>query len=402
MFTRSRSRPQDLHKKTSFDVKKVSIGVGCVALFVVWWQPLFLVEPRRATMEALYYTVLILNFYSGSQSTGNALDRFTLDCMIYNNKNIPPAEGLMAREEIAFIEAADYTPEAFHKAWQNGRRPVVVRGLFAESKAVRAWNPEYFKNVTGTSPVKALQSRPECLEAHINAVDTRRDMPHKCYEISKFGDFLDRMKEEKLYTRQVSNIFSDHPPLMDDLELHRLHEEVYPLCKNVLATAFFGHGGDFPMKTTYHAAAADNFLIQVQGHKEWNILPPKWTPYFLTYFYDDTPAVGTLFSIYKPETYEQYSYDKFPASKVVLNPGDLLFVPPWWFHQINHPYDEFHVAVGLRGIADVWKEYVPGVGLSWANSIGTAPVGARALARLFLTGQDWGSSFYHEVEKKSS
>ena len=53
----------------------------------------------------------------------------------------------------------------------------------------------------------------------------------------------------------------------------------------------------------------------------------------------DLPSLGKKFTGRKV---------KLPVSKVILNAGDFLFLPPWWWHEITHPIHRLAIAVGLH------------------------------------------------------
>jgi len=199
-----------------------------------------------------------------------------------------------------------------------------------------------------------------------------------------------------MYVTQMSEHFSANPGFTKDLELERLTEQVYPLHASVLPTMFIGHGNEYPVVTTFHAAAAANYFIQIQGHKVWSVLPPKWTPYFQPlYHVDDTPAILSRITCYLPNTLKQYHAEKFPIQSVTLEPGDFLYLPPWWWHEIQHlSPPEYFLGVGLRPLHAILWQFVPGISQAWASSIGTGISYAKAFGAL-LRGTDWGSGRFH-------
>jgi len=374
-----------------------------VAIFMVWWQPLFLEHPHRATQEAGFYTVHLLNKLTNSEGTLNALDRLVQSWMNHNSNNIPPAVGLMAPEAIVEMDASNFTPSTFLQASHGLKTPVVVKGLFRGSAATRKWTVDYLNETIGTMNTIALSNEENCFEQHTKSIHDRTTRTtSQCKKTLTVGDFLQRMQDERLYVTQMSHHFATNPSFLKDLELERFTEQVYPLEDLVVPTMFVGHGHEYPVVTTFHSAAPANYFIQIQGHKVWSILPPKWTPYFQPLYHaDDTPALLSRCTCYVPETLtEQLCHaDQLPIQSVTLEPGDFLYLPPWWWHEIKHVQpSEYFLGIGLRPVyASAWQ-FVPGISQAWASTLGTSSSYFKTFLAL-LKGDDWGSGFFHADDR---
>lgn len=98
-------------------------------------------------------------------------------------------------------------------------------------------------------------------------------------------------------------------------------------------------------KTSLHSASEHNLFTQVYGKKHWYLYSPindiifkppiNRSPYFFSNFSPDNP-----------------DFNAFPSAKYVqaweceLNPGDVLFNPPSWWHHVTNL--ENSIGVGFR------------------------------------------------------
>ncbi len=72
---------------------------------------------------------------------------------------------------------------------------------------------------------------------------------------------------------------------------------------------------------------------------------------------DDSIGVPALFSGmgYAAAERPARPLEHFERIELTLNPGDLLYVPTWWWHQIENAPGGFNAAVALRGPRSVVK-----------------------------------------------
>lgn len=158
-----------------------------------------------------------------------------------------------------------------------------------------------------------------------------------------FQEGMQKMKEtQNLYLR-FSNTLAKHNPYFDKAlvdSIARLGPMFKPLVGDV-GTAnrlcFIGWGEK--SKTKQHVAITDNWFLQVSGRKRWVILPPSATPYMKPHFVN-TIALGSLLPLYKESMGIQ-------AVEMISEPGDLLYFPGWWWHEVNNE-GEMNFGCGIR------------------------------------------------------
>lgn len=94
--------------------------------------------------------------------------------------------------------------------------------------------------------------------------------------------------------------------------------------------------------STLHCASGDNMFLNVKGRKEWIFIHPSYSPILQT----SMSKHGTFCVSETDETFESDYYEfllekyphfkHIPVYKVVLEEGDLLFNPPWWWHRVQN------------------------------------------------------------------
>ena len=129
------------------------------------------------------------------------------------------------------------------------------------------------------------------------------------------------------------------------------YERLEPYChlKVGYEQIFVGRQGT---GTPFHHAAVYNWFYQVDGKKHWWFIDPYDS--FLTYPVAILGrAAGFSFCLF-PYEYNEKAFPLFqycPMYSAVLEPGDVLFNPPWWWHAIKN-VTETTVAVASRWHTD--------------------------------------------------
>lgn len=158
-----------------------------------------------------------------------------------------------------------------------------------------------------------------------------------------YGEFLDKFKEEnKTYHYYYS--FDDPPgSLKDDYELPELMSSLLDISK---VTYWHGHG----TITRPHTDAMENMMCVFEGYKIFYIV----AAYDRQHIYCGD---GGIPDNYSPIEFFDPDYEKYPdfknahVLKARIEPGDCLFVPAYWFHQV-----ESSPGVSI-GVASFFKTY---------------------------------------------
>jgi len=226
--------------------------------------------------------------------------------------------------------------------------PVILHGAAKDWPCVRHWSPEWLAERYGSDPLTLIDAAP----SDLNAID---------YQVREttLGDLIREMDLKPLekYSR-FNRLLYDHPELAQDFDRRWLKQRRNPVCSGQTFQVFIGGKSS---KTHLHAAAEHNLFTQVYGRKHWILYPPSYdcvlrppvnrTPYFHSAYDPDRPAQAEFPAL---------SYlDRFEG---VLEPGDILFNPPSWWHHV-------HNLTGSIGVGYRW--FAPGDAfrLDWSQAL---------------------------------
>ena len=142
-----------------------------------------------------------------------------------------------------------------------------------------------------------------------------------------FGEFLDKFKEPNR-TMHYYYSFEDPPgPLKDDIVNPPIMDSVFELKK-----VTYWHG--FGTLTKPHTDSMENMMCVFEGYKNFTIVPPHHREYVYAGF-------NGLPDNYSPVEFVDPDYEKYPLFKkayvrtVHIAPGDCLYVPSYYWHQVG-------------------------------------------------------------------
>ena len=246
-----------------------------------------------------------------------------------------PYQAERPAEPLPALDAADLTPEALLEGTARFRRPLVIRGFFSQTRACQLWTPEHLVELLGEEKVPVLDSR---------AAAPTGDRSHGMLLLT-LKEYLDRMASERLYLNNVTRLFNSCPQLIEDLELGRVLSLLPPGTDDddriPLTGVFIGarHVG-----SSLHAAFNGNFFANIQGRKRWVLIDPVLSPYLMPIWASPFLFVSSHFDYVHPE---HDFLKRLPRYEVVLEPGDLLYNAPWWWHDVRN-LDDYTVGCALR------------------------------------------------------
>ncbi|MCA9537391.1 MAG: cupin-like domain-containing protein [Myxococcales bacterium] len=228
------------------------------------------------------------------------------------------------------IDAADLTLPRFLDLTQGYRRPLVIRGFGATSPAVLNWTTAArLAERVGPVPISAVEiGESSAYEANERGF-TFHDMP--------FTEFVQRMHEAPLYLHNNGALTQQCPGLVEDLDLPRIRRTLYDpegIWDAVFTAAFFI--GTERVFSNLHSAPGGNFFLQIRGQKTWTLVDPALAPYFMPLTTRPFTNMRSLYGTFHTAPADSPLH-RLPRVSVTINPGDLLFNAPWWWHEvINH------------------------------------------------------------------
>lgn len=236
----------------------------------------------------------------------------------------------------------DVSAELFRENIYLKRKPVVLRG-FDIGECVGKWTPEYLTANAEDKPVNVHVSSTPQMD-FINKNFLYRTLPFSelvkraSKEINE--DFF-ISPQEKYYLRSlgddprksVADVHKQFPLLMKDLDIPPL----FP-AENFFSSVFRIASKACQLWTHYDVM--DNILMQIHGRKRVVLFNPQDAHYL--YLKGDKSSVLDI---------DNVDIEKFPLFvkatryECYLEPGDIIFIPALWFHNVIS--EEFGVAVNV-------------------------------------------------------
>ena len=276
-----------------------------------------MMETRASRLsKAASSLVLSTRYLSGNNGRLDSLANWAVESQKARfNAGVSPATIPVTSKTRTNIEDS-----AIRKAIRTFREPIHVPEFCRDSVAAQEWSPEYFRQ---------------------RFADVNLRVATDLFAFTEMGipEIVDRIlsgdPEKQRYVQAVSDIFLDHPEIFDDLPM----ANIFNIQKKGYHGAELFFGG-VNTGSTWHAANEWNFFLQIYGEKQWKLLRPEYTMSMKPAFQKDLIYVTSL----------AYGYENpkhISTYETTLKPGDLLIVPPWWWHCVQNT-TQSTIAVSIR------------------------------------------------------
>jgi hypothetical protein len=230
---------------------------------------------------------------------------------------------------VTTIESASQIPslsdlghEEFDRDYYRRSRPFVVRGGARAWPAFARWSPEHLRARFGDRIVKVAINRRGAFDY---ARARQESMPfHHAADLIH----ADRPDGEIFHYVQQRSIPVEFPELLADLQVPRWIDRPDWIAATNL---WYGGAGNV---TPLHFDRDNNFYAQLRGRKHLTLFDPS-------HFLDLYPDLGSALSHISRVDLLAPDYASFPALRatrsieVLLEPGDLLYLPPYWWHLVR-------------------------------------------------------------------
>jgi hypothetical protein len=202
-------------------------------------------------------------------------------------------------------------------------RPVILLDLMQTWKALSLWNLEYLKATYGHETVEIMAEREPDPKYEINS-----DKHKRTVLFSEYVDMVIRVGKSNDFYLEANNHFLEKEGmkgLYNDIEIFPEFLDCNKRSGNVFF--WFGPAGTV---TPLHHDTMNIFLAQVYGRKQITLLSP-----------DQAPLVYNYVGVYSEVDCEKPDYDTYPLFRevkkieVILEPGEVLFLPVGWWHHVR-------------------------------------------------------------------
>lgn len=208
------------------------------------------------------------------------------------------------------------------RTYRTNSRPVIVSNLTPPTWRAWKWTPQYLGEMCGDMTVQVLADRAAQSDYETHYDRHRRDMrfsEYVAYVLANpySNDMYLHAQNQFMRSEAGQRLYPDIPPF-DWLDPERMLGNTF---------LWFGPGGTL---TPLHHDDCDIIFVQVYGRKRWTVISPHQK--HLLY---NSIAVFSDVNPEDPDLTKHPLYRFVGAHSFVLNPGEALFLPNQWWHQVR-------------------------------------------------------------------
>lgn len=241
------------------------------------------------------------------------------------------------------IDASAISPEQFQREYVARNRPCVLRGAVTHWPAFERWqHPDYLKSKVDNVMLSA-RSAPTAEYVGVADQAIRADLEAKdraIFEHITFHDFIDRA------TTSAEQLVLHSIPLNGRTGLQALNADVaaFSFVRNLAGSRMYPSIRAFFYRHSYtdwHYHASDEALMtQVVGSKEVLLLAPDQASWDAMW-----PVLCQTGYGFGVDHQRFPKYAEIRPSRVIVNAGDALFIPTYWWHAVASVDNQFGITV---------------------------------------------------------
>lgn len=223
------------------------------------------------------------------------------------------------------------TVEEFFAEYFMPRKPVVICGLAEDWRATQRWTFEFFREHYGSVMLRCgrcfdhFLRQPLC--DYVDYILSKRSAPEAGSEpdlpLAMDGWYFRRTHPELMQDYTVPAVFAND--WIDRFLPDRLNPKG--------TTILLGPKGTFT-KLHRDLMRTHGWNTQLRGRKRWLLVDPVYTPDA----YIETRQSSGYFpgtDIDAPDLDRYPNLDRIRYTETILEPGDTIFFPAGWLHQVN-------------------------------------------------------------------
>jgi hypothetical protein len=258
----------------------------------------------------------------------------------------------LAPSLITIERRSGLSSEEFVERYYAANRPVILTGEMADWPALARWTPEYLKTAVGNRPIEFQGERTLDRRFEMNKDAHRREAP--------FDAFIDQIQRPGAGNDAYLTAYNSD---RNGEALSVLHNDLGFLDKFLDRHAAAPYGmmwiGPAGTVTSLHHDLTNNFIAQIVGRKRIKLAPASEVGKIY-----NSQHVFSEISDLEDSDIDPARYPRLTGLRcydVLLGPGEILFMPLGWWHQVKSL--DFSVTVtftNFRWRNDGYVDYPPG------------------------------------------
>ena len=240
------------------------------------------------------------------------------------NKSIPSIykNTLKGYKKVSIIQKPDHDLHFWHNLFMSNK-PCIIKGQYLGPASVGKWNDfNYLKKVKRNVSIHMLNKD----EISLNYVGKKNYQ----FQTMSFNEFIDKLNDNhKMYLRSmgdnpakhIANFHLNYPELTNDF--------ISPIqLNNVFSSILRISAKNVQLWTHYDITS--NLLCHCVGYKRVILFPPTSAADLQLDLQVNTSS-SPIINIDDAK----YSYIHKNAYECILSPGDILYIPALWFHNVT-------------------------------------------------------------------
>ncbi|WP_414561753.1 MULTISPECIES: cupin-like domain-containing protein [unclassified Anabaena] len=230
-------------------------------------------------------------------------------------------------EEITRIN--NPSQQEFSQLWRQGK-PFIIDGVASNWQACKNWSNDYLVDVCGQNQVPVERYPENYFEGYNYA---KLENIRTTMSFAEYVDIVEgKTNDKRLYYLAQIDMYKYFPQLMEDIVFLDFFKKE-PRDVNL----FFGFKNkNHASISKLHFDDVHNIFVQVRGKKRFLLFPH--TNYLAFYPPIEDDNYSSTCSKVNPDAPDLTSFPKFPLHnkiEVILNPGEILYIPPFWWHHVT-------------------------------------------------------------------
>ncbi|AUH51993.1 hypothetical protein CXB49_14765 [Chromobacterium sp. ATCC 53434] len=263
------------------------------------------------------------------------------------------------------VDAKDATPAMMEK-FRRWQLPVVIKGGARHWKAFQEFDLDFFAQHYGDIDV------PVHSEPNQTFPDDGKPVPLKnFYQMSyvKMRDLVESVVTDERYSaKAIEDVMHENGGslIKDYCDLNHIHHLSglmeyrkkwyfktvpvgYVISKQLFIQSQRSH-------TLWHTEPGYNYFVAIAGEKDWRVTSPYYSSGLYSVIKDNATYHVSRVDGREPNAviarrgFPLYQY--MPKYKVRVSAGDILVLPPWWWHTVSNAPGSHSISLTFRTIAE--------------------------------------------------